>query len=189
LFPWSRVHESPSGRDPWKLLALAGGVNLLLGLSASARLGLEVGEIWRLSPDRRYFINAVSEILVALGAMSSGIGMMMRRPWSVSLATLAGTAGFVVTATDLAISGRNVRFIAVLFSETAREMPLSFTHGSRLLIMVIQALYWPILLGLLHINAADSPRERRSFWIRVGSAALLTGLVEILLKWILGSDG
>jgi hypothetical protein len=188
LFPWSRVHESPSGRDPWELLALAGRVNLLLGLAASARLGVEVAEIWRLSPDRRYFINAVIEILVALGAMSGGIGMMMRRPWSVSLATLAGTAGFVVTATELAISGRHVRIIAVLFSETAREMPLSFTYGSRLLMMVIQALYWPILLGLLHINAADSPRERRSFWIRVGTAAVLTGFAVLLIKWYSGSD-
>ena len=178
------MHESPGGRDLWKLLEVAGRVNMALGLLSAARIVFELNEIWPLSPDRRYFRPLAFEMFLGLGATASGIGLITRRSWSIPLATLAGAAGLVAAAMDVAVSGHHLRFIFMLFSETAREMPFSITIGTRLLMIAVQGMYWPILLGLLHIHTADSPRERRKFWIRAGMAGLLTGGVELLFHGI-----
>jgi hypothetical protein len=189
-----RVHEPPPGLDPWKPLLLAGRVNLVLGLLASARIVLEIVETWVLPSEPRYLMNVGFEFLLAQGAVVSGIWLMKRRSWGATAATLIATAGLVTAAIDLAASGRRILTIAVLFTKTGRDMPLSVAYGSRLVMTVIHALYWPILLGLLHLelpgrdrNDVEATRARRAFWTCAGVSALLTGLIELLLKWIPGN--
>lgn len=166
-----------------KTLGKGGAISAVLGLCALIQLTLEGLQANPVS--LRYLLTLALESVHAIAAIVVGFALRSRKDWSFSFATLLSASGFVhaaVTLIELGPGPWKTAFV-LQFSE---EMFLWAAVGSRLLITAVQAMFWPILLGLVYLElyyrSAPQPIRKGAYWMCISAAALVCGAVELLLR-------
>ena len=131
---------------------------------------------------------AIFEFVLAQAAIVSGLGLIQRRGWALEAAVVTAVAGFIHSLLAVVLLGSAlVQLLAILGVIFDHNLGVDF--GLRLLLILAQVLFWPIVLGMMYIDlqcrAAVEPaaaREgKRTFWGCVAIAAFLTALAELFL--------
>jgi len=127
------------------------------------------------------------EFVLGVAAMAGGVGLLRRHRYANHIAVLAAVAGLVHSAIALIQLAPNL-FNLLTILAGGSDPRLWSEYGSRLVLIFIQVLFWPILLGLLYIDlqcrSPEDPkirRAKRAFWTCAGAAVLLSVMIEFML--------
>jgi len=159
-----------------------GLISLVLGFLAATDSAVEIHQAGVL---RRA---AIFELLLALSAIVTGLGLVQRRGWALDAAVVTAVAGFIHALLAVLLLGPTLLNLLTILG-MSHDQSLGVEVGLRLLLILAQVLFWPIVLGHRYIdlqcraseNPADEPGGKRMFWTFVGVAAGVTALTELIL--------
>lgn len=171
----------PSEVNRERLLVLAGRFALALALASLSRIALEMIQISGPAPGWQYFgVIGLEGCLSAISGVT-GWGLHRQRGWAIAATCATGASLIVDSSVTLALTAFDV--VPILLVLSARQDPhLLAALGSRILIPALHVLFWPLVLGLLLLDA-DRPGRGRLGAAAAG-AATLTGLMEFVLQSI-----
>jgi hypothetical protein len=172
------VDAAAPAPQAWSPVALAAWVTTLIGALAVARIGLEIHHVGGAQAGNGDLVIIGVEAVLALLALIAGAGLLKHRPWALPVAALAGSAAFVDAVGALVILGPNL-FRLLMILGMNQDLPIWSAVGSRLVMTSIQALWWPVLFGLLHLHL---PINRRRFWSLALAGAVLSLMVQVLAR-------
>jgi len=166
-----------------KTLRRLGIIAVLLGFLAACDTGYEITKFG-------FARAAVAvEFGLALIAIVSGLALLQRRPWAMKVSVVAAVAGFFHSVLVLVTVGPSLmRILTILGMDSMEDRHLRIEFGVRLILTAAQALFWPLVLGLLWIDLqcrpADdpaAPSDKRTFWTSGVAAVVFATVLEVLL--------
>lgn len=130
---------------------------------------------------------AAFEFVLALSAIITGLGLLQRRTWVLQASVVTGVAGFLHSLIALIFLGSALLNVLTILG-ASHDPSFSAEYGLRLILIVAQVLFWPIVLGHLYISLqcrtedpAAATEDKRTYWTCVGGTAAMTAMVELLL--------
>lgn len=174
--------------DSATVLRRLGAISLVLGVLSLTRMSIELYLVRSLPSAPGYFASVAYDYLLAVAAAAGGIALLRRSRAAVPLTLIVGAALFLTSA--LAILQYGVSQIRMLLElRTQNNLDLWVGLGSRWLLTVIHAFYWPIVAGHLYLDlqfrdpaAPETRRLKRRFWMWTGAGLLAGGALELLLR-------
>jgi hypothetical protein len=159
-----------------------GVISLVLGFLAARDSAFEIHQTDVLRPA------AIVEFVLALAAIVTGLGLMQRRGWALDAAVVTAVAGFIHSLLAVVLLGSSLLNLFTILG-LSHDRSLGVEVGLRLLLILAQVLFWPIVLGMMYIDlqcrASDDPpaakEGKRMFWTFVAIAACVTALTELVL--------
>ena len=135
----------------------------------------------------------VFEFVLAQAAIISGLGLLQRRGWALEAGVMTAVLGFVHSLISVLLLGSALLNLLTILGPS-HDPSAGFEYGVRLLLMLSQVLFWPILLGHLYIDLqcrateepAETGRDKHQFWICVAGAVTLIAIVEFMLLDLAG---
>jgi hypothetical protein len=157
-----------------------GLISLVLGFLGATDSAYEIHQTEKARPA------AIFEFVLAQAAIVSGLGLMQRRGWALKAAVVTAVAGFIHALLAVVILGSALlRLLTILGVIYDHDLGVDF--ALRLLLILAQVLFWPIVLGHLYIDLqcsedpAAARNGKRKFWTCVLITAALTVLIEMIL--------
>jgi hypothetical protein len=179
---------APSDEEQRKSFRRLGAISLAIGILSLTRLSIELYLVRSLPSASGYVVYVAYDYLLAFAAAASGMALFRRSRPGVPLTLIVGAALFLTSA--LAIFQYGFAQIRMLLElRTPNSLDLWVGLGSRWLLTVIQAVYWPIASGHLYLDlqfrgpaAPETRRLKRRFWMWTGAGLLAGGALELLLR-------
>jgi len=171
-----------------RALRLLGGLSIGIGFLASVESATDLHE-------NGAHAVAVWELLLAQSAIIVGLALFQRRAVGSELAAFAASAAIVHYLVRAILDGPTLyKLVTVLgFNE---DLGLWTHYGLQLLLIAVQALFWPVVLVHLYIDlqcrAADDPTARSArirFWTLASAAAFISACVEGLVQAFSAGSG
>jgi hypothetical protein len=178
--------EDDSSED----LARLGAISVLLGALSILRLALEIYQTRTMPSGPGYSAYMAYDFVQAFTACLSGAALLRRHRWAIPVSTVAAAALFLTSVVVLVEHGRTqLELPFVLGLNENAGMWSAF--GSRVFIMMLHAVYWPIVAGLVYIDLQsripadpETGREKRRFWICLAATLAVCGAVEIFFRLV-----
>jgi 4-hydroxybenzoate polyprenyltransferase len=171
-----------------KTLRRLGAISFILGILSITRLSIELYLVRSLPASPGYFSTIAYDYLLATAAAAGGIALFLQTRAGSPLTLIVGAALCLTSA--LALVQYGIPQIRGLLELGIHEFPYLWTvYGSRWLITLFHAFYWPIAAGHLYLDlqfrdptAEETRRLKRRFWIWTAVGLAAGGVMELLLR-------
>ena len=178
---------APGHDEDRKTFRRLGIIALSLGFLAATDSAYEIhqSDVTRLG--------SIFEFVLAQAAIISGLGLLQRRRGSFEAGVMTAVLGFVHSLISVLLLGSALLNLLTILGPS-HDPSAGFEYGVRLLLMLSQALFWPILLGHLYIDlqcrATEEPAAaaegKQQFWTCVAGAVAFIAIVEFVLLDLAG---